>query len=649
MSSNHTQPQSRPRRRSNGSVSSSTTPTPHSGSYSKPAAFYKPGTVGALKPIPVVAMDIKTTVLEVDAVLIGSSNGVSGIVTDKDLAYRVVSARKHPKETLCASIMTKDPVKVLASDSATTALNAMISGQFRHLPVLDPRDNVVMGLLDVTKCLYDSLEKLETVYSNSRRDVLRAAKSFTDQELINASISTNVDGSFIQSERSGVNDTSPVSSTAEATMSRYAELLRHQLGGPNLGSLLTPDMVPPVVGMRDSVTTACQKMQEANETAVLVFDSDAGAGEDGLGNLCGIFTTKDLVLRVLAANLDPQTTVIARVLTPHPECVTPETPVLEALRKMHVGRYLHLPVIDSEGVIEGLVDVLKLTYTTLNQISQIQGTDNNGPMWDRFWEDASSVVSGDGQQKQHPPQGAATAGRPRPMSRSHNHTTQRTKSYRDRERRNSSEIHDETATIFPDDSASVVAMDSYYSHPHVLGPSYSGGGGSGVGGKAQSVASSSHHHDGMFAFKLKDFERGTTHRFTAPVDSLHALKESMNKKLEKSVDAVCYLDDEEDCVRLDTDADLVEAVDIAKRCGWGRVVVFCESQRELYENRGTSEAGTTFTKRGGDAGESVVGGGAGTRLVSVKEVEQMEAMIVPGLVGASIAVVCAFLLGRAFK
>ncbi|KAJ3065487.1 hypothetical protein HDU99_004154, partial [Rhizoclosmatium hyalinum] len=145
----------RERRRSSDRVSnaSSVTPTPSlSGvSTSKHAsAGYKPGTVGALKPIPVVAMDPKVSVLEaacymasrrVDAVLIGSANGIAGIVTDKDLAFRVVAMAKDAKTTPCATIMTRDPVKVLASDAATSALNAMIAGQFRHLPVLD-KDNV---------------------------------------------------------------------------------------------------------------------------------------------------------------------------------------------------------------------------------------------------------------------------------------------------------------------------------------------------------------------------------------------------------------------------------------------------------------------------------------------------------------------------
>ncbi|KAJ3073285.1 hypothetical protein HDU98_001835 [Podochytrium sp. JEL0797] len=604
------------RRGSVGSGTSSATPTPPSHSRN-PTAGYAAGTVGALKPTPVVALDPSSTVLEaacymasrrVDAVLLGSSNGVSGILTDKDLAFRVVAAGMDAQATPSQRVMTKDPVKVFATDTAQTALKAMIQGQFRHLPVVDAKENVVVGLLDVTKCLYDSLEKLEAVYANSRRDVLKAARSFNE----------------------GVQKDSNISSTTEAAMIQYAEILRHQLGGPNLASLLNPDSSPPVVGMRDTVTIACQRMHEANETAVLVFDSDAGAGEDGLGTLCGIFTSKDLVLRVLAASLDPSVTPVSRVMTPHPECVSPETPVLEALRKMHVGRYLHLPVIDSQGVIEGLVDVLKLTYSTLNQLSQIQPTDHDpAPVWDRFWTDTTSILSGDGQY--HP----STHRRPPPP----------------RKKASTQSMRDETATIFPHDSASVVAMESYHPIPAPAPPG--------------STLSSSHSFkEGTFGFKLRDFSQGRTHRFTAPIDSLLHLQHLVHAKLNlpdtPTPAQICYFDDEEDIIHLNTDADLLDAIQLANRLGWARIVIFSESQRGVYEHSlrtGGSEAGTaagtSFSRRfsgigmgSGGAGSSVT---VGSRMVTVEEVEQMEAMVAPVLIGAGVAVICAFLLGRAFK
>ncbi|KAG1065799.1 hypothetical protein G6F42_026764 [Rhizopus arrhizus] len=49
------------------------------------------------------------------------------------------------------------------------------------------------------------------------------------------------------------------------------------------------------------------------------------------------------------------------------------------------GHYLNLPVIE-DGDVVGIVDVLKLTYATMEQINSIQGNDGEGPMWGRFWD-----------------------------------------------------------------------------------------------------------------------------------------------------------------------------------------------------------------------------------------------------------------------
>ena len=67
-------------------------------------------------------------------------------------------------------------------------------------------------------------------------------------------------------------------------------------------------------------------MRDNKSSAVLVLDEQ---------RLIGIFTTKDIVLRVLASSLDPTTTTVIRVQTPHPDTVQVDTTMLDALRKMH--------------------------------------------------------------------------------------------------------------------------------------------------------------------------------------------------------------------------------------------------------------------------------------------------------------------------
>jgi CBS domain-containing protein len=64
--------------------------------------------------------------------------------------------------------------------------------------------------------------------------------------------------------------------------------------------------------------------------------------------------------------------------------------ILDALKKMHDNRYLHLPVVDENGQMAGLVDVLQVSFAMLNQMSSIQGDsstpEGQGPVWNRFWE-----------------------------------------------------------------------------------------------------------------------------------------------------------------------------------------------------------------------------------------------------------------------
>ena len=66
--------------------------------------------------------------------------------------------------------------------------------------------------------------------------------------------------------------------------------------------------------------------------------------EDGLAD--GIFTERDVLVRVVHAGRDAKTTPISMVMTRDVRFVTPGTTVEAALSLMHVNRHRHLLVID---------------------------------------------------------------------------------------------------------------------------------------------------------------------------------------------------------------------------------------------------------------------------------------------------------------
>ena len=56
--------------------------------------------------------------------------------------------------------------------------------------------------------------------------------------------------------------------------------------------------------------------------------------------------------------------------------------------------------MNGEGEIVGMVDVLKLTYATLEQINTMNTGESEGPAWNKFWlsmdNETDSVMSGEG-------------------------------------------------------------------------------------------------------------------------------------------------------------------------------------------------------------------------------------------------------------
>lgn len=66
-----------------------------------------------------------------------------GIVTDRDLAVRVVGASRDATETRVGDVMTPNPVICHPADDLEAALEVMASHQIRRMPVVDEHGQVV--------------------------------------------------------------------------------------------------------------------------------------------------------------------------------------------------------------------------------------------------------------------------------------------------------------------------------------------------------------------------------------------------------------------------------------------------------------------------------------------------------------------------
>ncbi|KAH1255131.1 CBS domain-containing protein CBSCBSPB1 [Glycine soja] len=157
------------------SISSSTRRASESGaprksiSSSRPLALAGERTVKSLRLTKALTVPETTTVYEacrrmaarrVDALLLTDSNALlCGILTDKDIAARVIAKEINLEETPVSKVMTRNPVFVLSETLAAEALQKMVQGKFRHLPVVE--NGEVLALLDIAKCLHDAIARME--------------------------------------------------------------------------------------------------------------------------------------------------------------------------------------------------------------------------------------------------------------------------------------------------------------------------------------------------------------------------------------------------------------------------------------------------------------------------------------------------------
>jgi CBS domain-containing protein len=91
---------------------------------------------------------------------------------------------------------------------------------------------------------------------------------------------------------------------------------------------------------------ACRMAQEKVGSMLIV--------ENGL--LVGIFTERDVLNRVVAARLDPDTTTLATVMTKNPQTVKPDRPFSHAMHMMYEGCFRHMPVVE-DGKPLGMISI----------------------------------------------------------------------------------------------------------------------------------------------------------------------------------------------------------------------------------------------------------------------------------------------------
>jgi len=115
------------------------------------------------------------------------------------------------------------------------------------------------------------------------------------------------------------------------------------------------------VSRTTTVSAAVELMASAKVGSVIVVDD---------GRVVGIFSERDVMLRVVLEGRDPKRTQVEEVMTARVHSISPRTTGDEALKIMVQEHIRHLPVVDEQGRPQAIVSMRDLLDEKVKELHQ---------------------------------------------------------------------------------------------------------------------------------------------------------------------------------------------------------------------------------------------------------------------------------------
>ncbi len=350
----------------------------------------------------------------ISSLLVGETGNYSGILTDTDLTRKLVAKSRNPEQTSVSAIASPSIISIDADLSMADAYACMKDKNIRHLAVTE--ENNIIGVLSIkdfanyyhNKHCQDrgekdeikyfmqdsivSIESYETVLAAAQKMALKRVGSllatemgkikgiFTESAMTmdviakgvnvsNTKISSVLDRKLITIEQS-----QPMGEAYQLMRDNNVRHLSVTRGKKIIGMLSIKDFANyynfkyckkfndedrvkhymqenlETIPETMTVSEAAKIMKNKNIGSLLAIDKE---------DITGIVTEEDFARRVLGNNLDPDKTLIAKVMkTP---CKLDETQTMdEALTLMHENDAKYVAITRKGGVI-GIISLKDLT------------------------------------------------------------------------------------------------------------------------------------------------------------------------------------------------------------------------------------------------------------------------------------------------
>jgi CBS domain-containing protein len=120
------------------------------------------------------------------------------------------------------------------------------------------------------------------------------------------------------------------------------------------------DEGPATVGLDATVDEAVRTMIDKSVGAVAVIDDQRV--------VAGMFTERDVLAKFALSGRDPKQTRVREMMSPMVEMGTESTTPSEALEVMIDRHYRHMPIVDDQGKLLGIISIRNILQARIDDL-----------------------------------------------------------------------------------------------------------------------------------------------------------------------------------------------------------------------------------------------------------------------------------------
>ncbi len=113
------------------------------------------------------------------------------------------------------------------------------------------------------------------------------------------------------------------------------------------------DTRPPLIFSQSAAASAAMRAMQSEHSGVVLVTPDGSAETP----LVGIFTERDILLRVINRGRNPAETPLSEIMSDRLEVLQSDARLAWVLNMMSVGGFRHVPLVNSRGLPVGVVSV----------------------------------------------------------------------------------------------------------------------------------------------------------------------------------------------------------------------------------------------------------------------------------------------------